>query len=381
MDCRLIEKEELIEKYVAQRLDTAAQDEIDLHILACDDCAQRLEVLHAIHANLTERAHEIRTQIPARPLLWRWQILTATALLLIAVGAVTVVRLQLRKSRHVAAGIALSSTADSNSTTAEAPPPQNGKIVPAQSPELSAPAPNRSVSDQQHVSPNAFGAQPSGAPPAANPQIADVPPSPPVDSTPPSGGEADRSSARDQSAGQTALHAKLTTAQGVEWYRLGAVEAPPYTFSGLAGGGNSPGSGNASSYSSRRDPADAGRVQFQAAMRAYVDGRYAEAVEGLAAALHSDPNAPDVNFYLGICDLLTGQPEKSIEPLQLATAGNSPLVQSAHYYLAKAYIEDGQLTEAETELSRAIAVPGRLTSESRALLLRLGDFRKEIENE
>ncbi len=176
--------------------------------------------------------------------------------------------------------------------------------------------------------------------------------------------------------------ARLTVKQGVELYRLGMMQAPPYTFSGLVGGEKLPRSGKSNTYSTEGLPSGAGRVMFQNAMNAYIDARYNEAADFLENAVRLEPTAPDINFYLGVCKLLVGRPQESITPLtNAAAAGNSPFLQSSHYYLAKAYIQSIKLAEAETELRRAIAVPGRLTADAKALLTRLQTLREQIEKQ
>jgi TolA-binding protein len=174
-----------------------------------------------------------------------------------------------------------------------------------------------------------------------------------------------------------------------ELFRLGLVQAPPYTFSGLASSTKGVKSGNSSGAHEEglgaamptgqpgdSQPPAQGRTYFQNAMGAYVEKRYADAIPLLEADLELEPKAADTNYYLGICRLVQASPADAIAPLE-TVAGNdkSALARSAHFYLAKAYIQMGDLAKAETELQTAAAAPGRLGAEARALLKRLQALR------
>jgi TolA-binding protein len=381
MDCRSPDREELLEKYLHHRLDEPAQDELELHILSCQQCARQIEILQVVHADLSGRAHEIRSLTPARPLWLRWQPLVAAPLLLVAVVVVSVVW-KIRVAGHTSPEtIASSAVIHSASVTPSAAGPVEAPAI-AQAPAHPSQVPDRGVTRPNSVKKD-DSAPPSVPPSPSINQLGESSAPPAPDEAAPTARDGEAYAARTLNArpSEGGFQAKLTTAQGVEWYRLGAVEAPPYTFSGLGSTREPPDSGNGSSYSSRGAPADAGRVPFQDAMRAYLDGRYGEAIGGLTVAVKLEPTAPDINFYLGVCNLLEGQPEDSVAPLQTAAADNSPLQQSSLYFLAKAYIQSGKLAEAEAELNRAIAVPGRLTKDASVLLVRLRAFRKQIETQ
>jgi tetratricopeptide (TPR) repeat protein len=187
--------------------------------------------------------------------------------------------------------------------------------------------------------------------------------------------------ANSEPAVETAkAEAQLTTEQGVELYKLAAVVPPPYTFSGLVAKGKLPDAHDKGKYSSGSTPSDTGRQLFQNAMAGYVEGRYGEAVSFLESAVQKEPKAADVNFYLGVCKLLLGHPQESIAPLkQAVAAGNSPYLQSSHYYLAKAYLQQEKFEEAEGEFHDAATISGRLTSEAKSLLARTQAFRAQLD--
>jgi tetratricopeptide (TPR) repeat protein len=117
-------------------------------------------------------------------------------------------------------------------------------------------------------------------------------------------------------------------------------------------------------------------------MAAYVEKRYDDAVELLEAALKDQPGAPDINFYLGISLLMKGKPEESVGPLQTAAANEkSPYQQSAHFFLAKAYLQTADLARAENELQIAASTPGSRASEARSLLERIHALRSTPSSE
>ena len=115
-------------------------------------------------------------------------------------------------------------------------------------------------------------------------------------------------------------------------------------------------------------------------MREYNDGQYEPAAQHLQSALQYEPDAADTNFFLGICHLREGHPEKAIDRLRIpGNSRKSHYFQSAHFYLAKAEIQRLNLPGAENELQTALSVPGSLTTESKRLLARVQELRAEIQ--
>jgi lipopolysaccharide biosynthesis regulator YciM len=113
-----------------------------------------------------------------------------------------------------------------------------------------------------------------------------------------------------------------------------------------------------------------------------VDKDYVHAVELLQAASNAlgPVRAPEVDYYLGVCQLLNGHPQHAVAPLQrVAAANKSRLVPAAHLYLAKAYLQQGKLNEAQMHLELATTRPGALKSEATALLARLKLLRQSME--
>jgi anti-sigma factor RsiW len=129
---------------------------------------------------------------------------------------------------------------------------------------------------------------------------------------------------------------------------------------------------------SLRGPRDKASDLFQAAMRKYENGDYAGAVPDLSAASRLSANLPHVSFFLAICHLLTDQIDVAVEGLQATIAlGNSPYLEEAHYYLAKARLRQGDLTAARTELRLTIERRGQLEAEARRLLAQVEALLRE----
>jgi len=90
---------------------------------------------------------------------------------------------------------------------------------------------------------------------------------------------------------------ELTTAQGVELKNLGSVVAPPFPFTG-----SSKHMAMAPLWGSHSK-----RKLFRKGMTSYRNGNYREAGDFLEQAAKVEPDAEDVRFYLGICQLLNGR--------------------------------------------------------------------------
>jgi TolA-binding protein len=118
----------------------------------------------------------------------------------------------------------------------------------------------------------------------------------------------------------------------------------------------------------RATPSEAAE-RFDAAMRRYMDADYAGAIPGLRAAADLRPEAPQYAFFLGACLLLTGGTEPAVTELERAIAlGESPFLEEAHFYLAKARLRQGQPGAAREQLTRTIERHGRFEKEARQLL-------------
>lgn len=162
----------------------------------------------------------------------------------------------------------------------------------------------------------------SSSPPVANPEVS-------APSTPPS-----------------------STAPSLE--ALARVEPPPYSEKVLRGA------------------EDKGQEAFRAAMQNYLKEDYAKAIAGLQTAVKANPQAANFNFYLGACYLLTGQTDPAIVYLRKTISlGNLTYSESAHFYLAKAYLKKKELSAAEEQLQETVQLHGSRETESEEILQQL----------
>ena len=117
---------------------------------------------------------------------------------------------------------------------------------------------------------------------------------------------------------------------------------------------------------------DAATARFRDAMTHYADRDYRGAIPGLRAAVQLDPEAAHASFFLGVCYVLTERLEEGISTLrQTVAAGDSPYLEEAHFYLAKALLQNGKPAEARQEIERTIRLRGPLEAEARQLLAAL----------
>ena len=79
--------------------------------------------------------------------------------------------------------------------------------------------------------------------------------------------------------------------------------------------------------------------------------------------------AANVNFFFGICLLVTDQTNEAIRHLgHTVTLGETPYLEESHYYLAKAYLRQSGVSAARRELEFVVALRGDLESEAQRLL-------------
>ena len=143
-----------------------------------------------------------------------------------------------------------------------------------------------------------------------------------------------------------------STAPSLE--ELARVEPPPYSEIVLRGA------------------EDEGQEAFRMAMQNYAKEDYAKAIPGLQAAVKANPQAASFNFYLGACYLLTDQTDPAIVYLRKTISlGNPAYSESAHFYLAKAYLKKKEVSDAEEELQKVVQLHGSRETEAGEIIRQL----------
>ncbi len=121
-----------------------------------------------------------------------------------------------------------------------------------------------------------------------------------------------------------------------------------------------------------RGTTDEASRRFREAMQLYLKGDYRGAIPGLKAALELDPKADGPRFYLAACHLLIGQDDNAIGGLKATIAlGDTPYLEDAHYYLAKAFLRKRNVTAASQQLKKMIELHGDREAEARKLLRKI----------
>jgi anti-sigma factor RsiW len=132
---------------------------------------------------------------------------------------------------------------------------------------------------------------------------------------------------------------------------LGRFEPPPFNSGSLRG------------------TQDASAARFREGMTQYARGNYRAAIAGLRAAARLDPEAAHATFFLGICHVINGEYDDGVRALrQTIQLGDSPFLEEAHFYLAKAFLQQNDAGSARHELLRTIALKGPLEQQARRLL-------------
>jgi tetratricopeptide (TPR) repeat protein len=118
-----------------------------------------------------------------------------------------------------------------------------------------------------------------------------------------------------------------------------------------------------------RGAQDEAMRKFRVAMKHYQQGDYTRAITGLRAAAKLNPKDAGALFFLGVSYLLSGKTDEGIAGLQQSVAlGDTPYLEEAHYYLAKAFLHKNDLAAAEAELQKTVQLKGERESKAQELL-------------
>jgi len=118
-----------------------------------------------------------------------------------------------------------------------------------------------------------------------------------------------------------------------------------------------------------RGAQDEAMRKFRVAMKHYQQGDYPRAITGLREAAKLNPKDAGALFFLGVSHLLSSQTDEGIAALQQSVAlGDTPYLEEAHYYLAKAFLQKNDLAAAQAELQKTVQLKGDLESKAQQLL-------------
>jgi len=125
-----------------------------------------------------------------------------------------------------------------------------------------------------------------------------------------------------------------------------------------------------------RGPGSEAGAAFKRAMREYSGGRWREAAESLEGVAKLDPAAPAPKYYLGICLLASGRAEDGARVLEgLIALGDTPYLEGAHFFLAKAHLAANRVSAARTHFEAAARLRGEWEAEARRCLTRIDSPR------
>ncbi len=397
MDCARIRRDELIESYLGHQLDESASDELETHMLGCPDCSQLLENLLSLRSELEKRATIIRAATTKEKSFLFWLPTAATAAVVLAAGLGLLHLWKAKRERLTVAALPhprpeatlpeaqAKADFDPSHTTLSARTPSTHNTPGKEDRTAGLPS-GASASSASQTPTEVQGEvaasleQRSGE---SEPKPDDIKPKESATAAPrlPAAQVDPKAAANTPDASADANQIKLTSAQGAELLRIGAVEPPPFGFAGFGKRAKDPRGRTGNAFGKRKGTSDTGRVLFQSGMDAYAEGRYRDALDFLVSAARQDEKTDDVNFYLGICQIFTGHLQDAEGSFQrIIASGNSVYLQPAHYYLGKTYVQLMKLDKAGAEFRAAASLPGQLTADAKALDVRVSALRAELQS-
>ena len=110
------------------------------------------------------------------------------------------------------------------------------------------------------------------------------------------------------------------------------------------------------------------RPAFVAGMNRYQAADYAGAIPSLQEAVAADRAFEPARFYLGVSQILVGQPQAGIRTLEpIAARRDSPFAEEARFVTAKGHLQLGDVAQAARALDRTIELQGEREAEARRI--------------
>ena len=114
-------------------------------------------------------------------------------------------------------------------------------------------------------------------------------------------------------------------------------------------------------------------------MQAYVAGDYDATIPSLRRAARLDTERSDIAFFLAASELLAGNTAAAIgEFARTIAMGDTPFLEDAHFFLAKAHLAQGDADRARSELNAVRALQGGRASEADELMVQGGSAGSEV---
>ncbi len=111
---------------------------------------------------------------------------------------------------------------------------------------------------------------------------------------------------------------------------------------------------------------------FQAGMRQYSAGNCPAAIQKLSTVDAHSSDALTARFYSGLCRMSSGDLASAAATLhRVAAAGDSPVQESALYYLAQIALARNDASEARTDLNQVVSLHGDLEQKAQSQLQKL----------
>lgn len=121
-----------------------------------------------------------------------------------------------------------------------------------------------------------------------------------------------------------------------------------------------------------RGATDEAAASFQEGMKSYVAGDYDAALPSLRRAARLDTERSDIAFFLAASELLAGNTAAAIgEFARTIAMEDTPYLEDAHFFLAKAHLAQGDADRARAELTTVRSLQGERLSEAGQLLVQL----------
>jgi len=126
-----------------------------------------------------------------------------------------------------------------------------------------------------------------------------------------------------------------------------------------------------------RGPSNGAAESFKRGMEHYRKADYPGAMKDLSTAAALDPDAAHIRFFLGISYLMSGHDKDAIDQLRATIAlGDSPYLEDAYFYLAKALVRRNDLNGAEAQLKKLVQLHGFKSVEAGRLLAQVERFKQ-----